>query len=444
MGRDPKRDSVRTEHDELSVPPSEGRSTVSRPAPARMPEIPRAPAVPDFGPPSSALPSYAPEALAPTPQYEHTLELDSDARDTLRHVSPEHFGLTDAPTRPIERDAAKTHRSPPPALDDAERRLWDPAELELLDGKRQLVIERFERAADRSVQSLAGDGGVEELPMLATLAAGFFTMAPIFRHFAPFDLSLFSMARVEAALDVVYGKSPRPDVASEPGSASLLLGAYLGECLRQAYGGEWHGKTAASDETSVAAVGRSWHPFRAVGARLGRVTPLRFEPPGALHPGAEPYAQRLSIPLVPPAPWDPDAWPEPALVPRLGLALGDSIVGLYCAELGRGPLDRSLTSLTPLDDYVSLLAPRDAPRAGDTPWVRRAAVLVGAYVGEVLCHAAGARWAPPVTAVPGPERYTLLLPDRSTATPVLAVYDRLRGVRQQSLREYAAGVQGVM
>lgn len=440
MGHDPEPDSVPTEHDDLSKPPSERKSVTTKQGADKLPEIPRAPALPNFSLPPDSRPSYAPEDLIGGKDSElgRIAEPASDARDTIRHISSEPFGFSEAPTRAVERDGGATHRSPPPRIDEGERTLWDAGELELLDGKRSLAIERFERAAGRSVQGLAGDGSLDELPMLATLAAGFFTMAPVFRHFAPFDLSLFSMSRVEVALDLVYGREQRPDAASDVAQALLLLGAYLGECLRQAYGGDWRGSTALSDETGVEALGQSWLPFRVVKDRLERAAELRFSDPGAVHPGAEPFGQRLSIPLSPPTPWDPDPWPAAELIPRLGSALSESVVSAYCLEFAGVPLDRSLASLDALDRYLGLVAPSQAPKAHDAPWLRRASVLVGAYVGEVLCDTAGARWPAHDGLLQGPESYALLLPDQSAAFPVLAVYERLRGKRLQPLREYAA------
>ena len=44
---------------------------------------------------------------------------------------------------------------------------------------------------------------------LAYDAAHFFTAAPVFRHFAPFDLSLASTSRLEAAISTLYGAGPR-------------------------------------------------------------------------------------------------------------------------------------------------------------------------------------------------------------------------------------------
>jgi hypothetical protein len=437
MGHDPERDSAPTEHDELSKPPSERKSATVKQG-GNLPAIPRAPALPNFTPPPDQIPSYAPASLRARVDSNPNAAAEPliDPRDTIRHTSSEPFELSEHPA-PAEPDGRLTHRSPPPPLGEGDRGLWDPAELELLDGKKSLVIERFERAADRSVQGVGGEGALEELPMLATLAAGFLTMAPVFRHFAPFDLSLFSMARVDAALDVVYGRTPRPDVASDVSQALLLLGAYQGECLRQAYGGEWRGQVALSDETAVDAVGKSWEPFKLLRRRLERGTQARFSEPGAVHPGAEPFGQRMAIPLAPPAPWDPDSWPKLSLIPRLGRAISDSIVARFCANFGEGPLDRSLASLGVLEGYVGLIAPSKAPRAHDAPWVRRASVLIGAYVGEVVCQVAGAHWASIDGLPTGPESYTLRLKGGGKATPILIVYERLQGKRMQSLRDYA-------
>ena len=125
------------------------------------------------------------------------------------------------------------------------------------------------------------------------------------------------------------------------------------------------------------------------------------------------------------------------MLPRLGLAFAQSVVELYAAEFGGGPLDRSLAGLHPLDNYVTLLAPLGAKAATGASWVKRASVLVGAYVGETLREVAGAAWRDAIGGVTGPESYALLLPDGGSTHPVQTAYDRLSGKSTLSLHEYA-------
>jgi hypothetical protein len=125
------------------------------------------------------------------------------------------------------------------------------------------------------------------------------------------------------------------------------------------------------------------------------------------------------------------------MLPRLGLAFAQSVVELYCAEFGGGPLDRSLTGLHALDNYVSLLAPSGAKAPSGARWAKRASVLVGAYLGETLREVVGAAWRDTIGAATGPESYALLLPDGGATHPVQAAHDRLQGKSTTSLHEYA-------
>ena len=125
------------------------------------------------------------------------------------------------------------------------------------------------------------------------------------------------------------------------------------------------------------------------------------------------------------------------MLPRLGLAFAQSVVELYCAEFGGGPLDRSLSGLIALDNYVTLLSPRGAKVTVGARWVKRASVLVGAYLGETLREMVGAAWRDTLGAATGPESYALLLPDGGATHPVQEAYQRLNGKSTTSLHEYA-------
>jgi hypothetical protein len=128
------------------------------------------------------------------------------------------------------------------------------------------------------------------------------------------------------------------------------------------------------------------------------------------------------------------------MLPRLGLAFSQSVVELYCAEFAGGPLDRSPVGLHSLDQYVALLAPKQARPSGGARWVERAAVLVGAYLGEVLRESTGAAWRDVLAAPIGPESYTLLLPDGGVTHPVTRAFDRLSGRSDELLSHYAARI----
>ena len=315
-------------------------------------------------------------------------------------------------------------------------RLWDKVEVELFGGDQALAMAAFERDAARELRGLVGESATDAIPLLATMAAGFFTTEPVWRHFAPFDLSLGSIARVEAVLDVMYGRAPRDALSPAAYPAQVMLASYVGECLRQGYGGQWVGSLASPETVFVDANHTRFAPFHELRLRLEQGKPLLFE-------GAEGRNTRVSgapvaIPVTPPTPWDPARWPSARMLPRLGLAFSQSVVELYCAEFGGGPLDRSPVGLHSLDSYVTLIAPTNARPAGGARWVERASVLIGAYLGEVLREAVGASWRDLIGAPIGPESYTLLLPDGSATHPVTHAYDRLSGRTSGLLSHYAA------
>jgi tetratricopeptide (TPR) repeat protein len=315
-------------------------------------------------------------------------------------------------------------------------RLWDKIEVELFSGDQAPAIAAFERGAARELRGLVGESATDAIPLLATMAAAFFTTEPIWRHFAPFDLSLGSISRVEAVLDVLYGRAPRDALSPAALPVHVMLGSYVGVCLRQGYGGQWAGSLASPETVFVDANHTRFAPFHELRLRLEQGKPLLFE-------GAEGRHTRISgppiaVPVAPPAPWDPAQWPSPRMLPRLGLAFSQSVVELYCAEFGGGPLDRSPVGLHSLDSYVGLLAPPSARPAPGARWVERASVLIGAYLGEVLREAVGADWRDVIGAPIGPESYTLLLPDGSVTHPVTQAYDRLSGRTATVLSHYTA------
>ncbi|MEI9936399.1 MAG: hypothetical protein WDO69_04160 [Pseudomonadota bacterium] len=315
-------------------------------------------------------------------------------------------------------------------------RLWDKVEVELFSGDQALAIAAFERGAARELRGLVGESATDAIPLLATMAAGFFTTEPVWRHFAPFDLSLGSIARVEAVLDVMYGRVPRQALSLAAYPAQVMLASYVGECLRQGYGGQWAGSLASPETVFVDANHTRFAPFHELRLRLEQGKPLLFE--GAEGRSTRQSGPPIAIPVTPPTPWDPAQWPSPRMLPRLGLAFSQSVVELYCAEFGGGPLDRSPVGLHSLDNYVALLAPSNARPAVGARWVERASVLIGAYLGEVLRETVGAAWRDVIGAPIGPESYTLLLPDGGTTHPITQAYDRLSGRTSDLLSHYAA------
>ncbi len=316
---------------------------------------------------------------------------------------------------------------------------WDEKEQRLALGDSKAALFDFEQGLSRKLESLPARAGAAELSWAAMVTARYLTESPISRHFAPYDLSLFSIARLDVALGLVYrgGVGPRTELRTR---ALLGLGAYNGECLRQAYAGDWVGGSSDLMRMHVEGQGLCFSPFRDVNARLQSAEPLEVGDTPLPHPGAEPLGQRVALDVAPPAPWDPAPWPDSEQLPWLGSSLRESPVGLYCAGVEL-PLDLSFASLRSLDRYVTLLAPPLAPPDPEAAWVRRAAVLVGGYLGEVLRATRGGAWESARGELRA-EAYRLALPGGVKALPVAAAYERLSGRRLEQPSDYARRIIG--
>lgn len=321
--------------------------------------------------------------------------------------------------------------------DDA---VWEPVELALLEGRRRHTIVALESLCKDTLADVAA-AKEGQLAALGTVAASFFTSSPVFRDFAPWDLSLWSVARLDAALAVLYGGEPRSTLESDDYSLQILAGSYLGETLRQAHAGSWSGGLANMDRAAVSTDDGEWRPFRLVRARIrdGAALGTDASLAGALaHPGSDPWLHRLPCPAAPPCPWDPDELPDPTRIDAIGRALSRSVIGSWCQRSAEGPLDRSLASLAALDSYLALVAPQRAPRDRDEPWIRRVGVLAGAYLGEVLRSAAGGEWVRGNDdETTGPGSYHVLLGTNAEAAPIEHALSRIteHGI---PLSEYAA------
>jgi tetratricopeptide (TPR) repeat protein len=315
--------------------------------------------------------------------------------------------------------------------------IWEPLELDLVGGKREAAIGAFERTCADHARDPQRRVAAHDYSALALDAARFFTAAPVFRHFAPYDLSLASTSRLEAALSVLYGSGPRLNPVTGRHPVLLLIGAYLGECVRQAFDGRWRGTLQNPQQAAVEARDHEYAPFERVEQRLRVGRSVRLDTEVLAHPAAEPNAQRIDLDLAPPTPWDPDDYPSAELFPKLGRAFAQSVVALYTGEYGGGPLDTSLTSVAALDSYVSLLAPPTVAPEGSGAWVRRASILIGAYLIDVLCENMGGFFAPNELAS-GPLVYEVVFDDSSVTHPVLHAYERLSGKRMTPLGDYVA------
>ncbi len=376
-----------------------------------------------------------PDALAAIAVASARLGLRSDAlraQERLEQLNPDEAAANEQALlrHGVELELAE----PPPTITLAESSaLWGEAESALRAGQRQPALQALIVGCDDIVQKVSRRGDVEAWKRLARSAARLLTELPVFRHFAPFDCSVFSVERLEAGLSLLFD-APAQD-ASE--AAELVLGAYVGECYRQAFAAEWHGAPSFPLSASIEGVGISTRPCERVRERLRHAAPFAIDAPKHLHPGADPLGNSVPLSLRPPAPWDPRPWPQRAEFVQLGRLLPSSVVGDYCAKILGLPLDRSVSGCIAIDRYVALLAPPKAPPDPDGAWIFRAGMLLAAYLGEVLVEAVGARWEiaePPVA----PESYRLVLPHGSVAMPVTRVLDRLAGRRPSPLSDYVA------
>jgi hypothetical protein len=316
---------------------------------------------------------------------------------------------------------------------------WDEKEQRLALGDSRAALFDFEQGLSRKLEAIGARAAASDLSTAALISARYLTESPVSRHFAPFDLSLFSIARLDVALGLLYrgGVGPRTELRTR---VLMGLGAYLGECLRQAYAGDWIGQGVDLLMMHVEGQGLCFSPFRDMNARLQSAEPLEVSDTPLPHPGAEPLGQRIALTIAPPSPWDPAPWPDVSRLPELGATLRQSPVGLYCAGI-EVPLDLSFASLRSLDRYVTLLAPPLAPSDAEAAWVRRAAVLVGAYMGEVLRATRGGAWEPTRGEL-RPESYRFVLPGGTKALPVASAFERLAGRRLEQPSDYARRITG--
>jgi hypothetical protein len=97
------------------------------------------------------------------------------------------------------------------------------------------------------------------------------------------------------------------------------------------------------------------------------------------------------------------------------------------------PLDRTFESVRAVARYLALVRGDGGALYGKAE--RRATILAGAYLGELIClHRAG-RWTENDTAPEGPLAYEVLLPDGNASYPVLLAHRELAQTGRESLLE---------
>ncbi len=312
---------------------------------------------------------------------------------------------------------------------------WEDDEEELVLASSTERMAALEALASERLAQVAKQSGDVELPIVATVAANFMTTAPIFRHFAPYDLSLWSVQRIEAVLLTAAGQKGAGIRSSSPGLMKLL-GAYLGEALRQAFNAQWNG--GLHEPRAARVRGQTvWSPFELVEQRLqlGPDIPLPNAARIAVsQPGSDAWTHSISIPVAPPAPWDPDSWPETTKLAGIGQKLNESMVGDYCRRIDK-PLDFTLASFKGLDAYLDIVAHPAAPTEEDPPWAARVASLVGAYIGETFRKVYGGEWVD--LPIEGAERYLFELVGGRETSPISYVFDRLVVRDVKTLADYA-------
>ncbi|HEY6559681.1 MAG TPA: tetratricopeptide repeat protein [Polyangiaceae bacterium] len=317
-------------------------------------------------------------------------------------------------------------------------RLWHPFENALVAGERSRVAAGMEEICRNTLNELKQAGALEDFPSVASSAANLFSRAPVWHHFAPFDLSLWSMPRVAAVLDLIYGPEPRA-IASDDAALIQLVGAYIGETLRQTRGGTWQSTGSDFLSAVVQCDKREWRPFELVLARLRRGILLNIgHGPSSTDISGTPWEHRVQIPVSPPVPWGDRPWPDPSRMEAIARALVDSVVGVYARQLSEGPLDLSIESLGALDRYLALVAPLEAVLDENPIWARRLAVLIGAYLGETLRELMGGRWVHEDCAQVHADLYVVMLANSVRITPVAQVMSRVTGDSDLTLIEYAS------
>jgi hypothetical protein len=313
--------------------------------------------------------------------------------------------------------------------------VWLPLEHTLSSGAREVALAGLEAVAAEALakQPLDPFGDAERA---ARAVVELFTLAPVLRHFGPYDLSLHGIARLEAGLDLLYGPGPRAlDVPGTSQALWQLAGVYLGETLRRCCDGRWVAGETQQDAV-VELLGGEVQPFQVIRRRIqhGRRSTLKaalaealaLAPPAA-HGSRQPEA------LAPELPWGDGSWPTIDDLPRYGRSLGHSVVAAYVSAIGQSRLDRSGQSLAALDRYLELVAPPDSPLPAESSWARWLAVFAGAYVGEVLCKEFGGNWS--ATDRDGADGFSIHLGLRREL-PISLVLDAVTGRHPIALIDY--------
>lgn len=364
----------------------------------------------------------------PPPREAQPETLRAEPLDPLETLEPPRSEVVTEPAPPpLEDSLAPALAIPGRRLTSERPPLWSELEVELGRAGPAQVLLGLEKLAVAHLDQLL----VREVPpprRVALEAMNFLTTAAISNQFAPFDLSLKSLKRVDALVSL-FG------VAAEdrmPTALSILVACYAGECIRVTRGGSWEGRVTEPDQLAVRYGEERYAPLAHAEHAIRGDRPLRDSAGPPLHPAAEPPDPCSQRGVDPPAPWDPATWPPIEQMAELGRGLATSAIGAWTSRALRVPLDRTPQSVAGIQGYLALIRPELEGPSAKTE--RRAAVLAGAYVGELLClHRAG-RWNDTDAAEEGPLRYEVLLPDGSGVYPVLLCHQEVTGYPRQDFR----------
>jgi hypothetical protein len=430
----PDATSLRSAGPVVSVPAPDPLASVPSPGPLVSLASPTAPTAP------SPRASKAPGARGARPSVLETPRVPGPIvhaapRAVIRDLGTLEPPRSEVPTEPApppsEPASLEMPRFEPEPPSTAGRGIWDAVELDLASGRVEAALSALEKQAGKRLDQLV-QKRMPELDVIAEHAADFLATSPITAHFPAYDLSLGSLARLDAAL-ALFARRPQrgPRYA-----LSVLLSAYVGECVRRASGGRWQGRLAEPDMATIERPrGETYQPWRAVHQALMDGRPIRVAASAGRSSPDTP--ERPRRPPDPPSVWAPAAWPDFSLFQQMGRVVPSSVLGTWSARIVQVPLDRSVASLSAIDQYLGLLAASALPVEASGGWARRAAVLAGAYLGEVLCLNAGARWSENGDAPPGPLRFELITTDGGAAYPVLWTLERLRGQAAGSVADRA-------
>ncbi len=401
--------------------------------------VERSRAVTEMPPPFESAPSSMRPTEPPPPRLETPripgFDFDPKNWATLGPLELPKSEIPTEPAPPPEPESTPT----PVAVDPVGNKPgpWDALELALATGLRDAVTSGLDKLAARDLDALLG----QKKPRFAELAgevSRFFARAPIIRFFAPFDLTLDSVARLDEVLKLLVP----PALTSGHYALRVSLSVYLGECVREASGGGWEGTLAEPESAAVVRDSDRYVPWNEVSRALGEGTSLRKGAGSPPHPAAEPPEELVSVVAETPTPWDPKPWPSLAEAQELTRALASSALGVWAARCAKIPLDRTPASLAALDRYATLLNPRGTDPGQAVSWVRHAAVLTGSYLAELASLHAGGRFTENDAAPAGPLRFEVLLPSGRAVYPLLFAYERLAGKKRETFAKFFEGCLG--